>query len=93
MLVSPGYVLIGNWRVRFVLSLLGQISIRCIVEELLLSEREVSSWKTNSHGKLLVSINSIKSCAFKPCLRTYKFSVLPSEHVFRHFVVQGIFYA
>lgn len=65
MLVSPAYVLIGNWRVRFVLSLLGQISVRCRVEELLLSEREVPSWKTNSHGKLLVSINSAKELCFQ----------------------------
>lgn len=65
VLVSPGHVLIGNWRVRFILNLLGQISVRCIVEELLLLEREAPSWKTNSHGKLLVSINSTKELCFQ----------------------------
>lgn len=33
VLNSPGQVLIGNQRARFTLSLLGQISVRCIVEK------------------------------------------------------------
>ena len=93
VLASPGHVLIVHWRVRLILSLLGQISVHHIVEtQLRHSERRVPSWKMNSHRTWLVCINSDKALCFSAVWGHLRSQHCPSSVYVRVFAVQGIFY-
>lgn len=72
MLASPGHALVGNRRARFILSLLGQTHVGCLVEELLLLERRVPLRK-QTHVENSGSAQSlVKSFASKPFLRRHE---------------------